>query len=109
MAYDQAVAERIRVQIEALQPYTEKRMFGGIAFFVNGNMACGIIGDKVMVRVGREGYEEALARPHAGPFDMTGRAMKGWVSISPDGYASDEGLRSWVRQGVGFAATLPPK
>lgn len=109
MAYDQEVAERIRRRIEEMQPYTEKRMFGGIAFFVNGNMACGVIGDSVMVRVGPERYEEAMAQPHAGPFDLTGRPMKGWVSIAPEGYASDEGLAGWVSQGVAFAATLPAK
>jgi TfoX/Sxy family transcriptional regulator of competence genes len=109
MAYDQAVAERIREEIRVMRPHTEKRMFGGIAFFVNGNMACGVIGDRVMVRVGPERYEEALAQPHAGPFDMTGRAMRGWVSIAPEGYASDERLSDWVGQGVEFAATLPAK
>jgi TfoX/Sxy family transcriptional regulator of competence genes len=109
MAYNQEVTERIRGLIEAMQPYTEKRMFGGIAFFVSGNMACGVIGDRVIVRVGLERYEEALARPHAGPFDMTGRAMKGWVSVQPDGYASDKGLGDWISQGVRFAATLPAK
>lgn len=109
MAYDEAVAERIREQIRAMRPYTEKRMFGGIAFFVNGNMACGVIGDRVMVRVGPERYEEALAQPHVGPFDMTGRAMRGWVSLTPEGYTSDEQLSDWVGQGVEFAVTLPAK
>jgi TfoX/Sxy family transcriptional regulator of competence genes len=109
MAYDQAVAERIREQLKAMRPYTEKRMFGGIAFFVNGNMACGVIGDAVMVRVGPERYEEALAQPHAGPSDMTGRPMRGWVRIAPEGYASDDALSEWISQGVEFAAALPPK
>lgn len=109
MAYDQVVAERIRRQIEAMQPHTEKRLFGGIAFFVNGNMACGVIGDRVIVRVGPERYEGALVQPHVGPFDMTGQPMKGWVSVAPEGYASDQGLRGWIGQGVGFAATLPAK
>lgn len=109
MAYDEEVAERIRGLMGQTQPYTEKRMFGGVAFFVNGNMACGVIGDRIMVRVGPEGYEEALARPHAGPFDMTGRPMRGWVSVEPEGYASDEGLAGWIEEGVAFAATLPAK
>ena len=109
MAYDEAVAARMRGLMEGLRPYTEKRLFGGIAFFVNGNMACGVIGDRIMVRVGPEDYEEALARPHAGPFDMTGRPMRGWVSVEAAGHASEEGLAGWVEQGVAFAATLPAK
>jgi len=109
MAYNQDLAERIRAQLAPLQPYTEKSMFGGIAFFVNGNMACGVSGDTLMVRVGPASYEEALGQPHARPFDMTGRPMKGWVGVDPEGYASDENLVDWIRQGVEFAATLPRK
>ena len=109
MAYNQELAERIREQLALLLPYTEKSMFGGIAFFVNGNMACGVSGDALMVRVGPASYEEALGRPGARPFDMTGRPMKGWVGVGPEGYASDESLVDWIRQGVEFAASLPPK
>ena len=109
MAYNQDLAERIREQLASLQPYTEKSMFGGIAFFIGGNMACGVSGDTLMVRVGPARYEAALGRQHARPFDMTGRPMKGWVGVDPEGYASDESLVSWIRQGVEFAASLPPK
>ncbi len=109
MAYNHELAERIRAQFALLQPYTEKAMFGGIAFFVNGNMACGVSGDRLMARVGPGSYEEALARPGARPFDMTGRPMKGWVGVEAEGYASDQSLADWVGQAVAFAASLPPK
>jgi hypothetical protein len=72
-------------------------------------MACGVNQDRLIVRVGPERYEEALAHPQAAPFDMTGRAMKGWVFVNPEGTQSDDALRAWVEQGVEFALTLPPK
>jgi hypothetical protein len=76
---------------------------------VSGNMACGVYKDSLIVRVGPERYEKALGRPHTRPFDITGRPMKGWVMVEREGYGSDEALRGWVRQGVDFALTLPPK
>ncbi|MDO8612139.1 MAG: TfoX/Sxy family protein [Dehalococcoidia bacterium] len=87
----------------------EKRMFGGIAFMLRGNMCCGIVRDDLMVRVGPERHEEALAQPHARPMDFTGRAMRGMVYVTPEGFRTDEGLKSWVEQGLGFAASLPAK
>ena len=109
MAYNEDLADRIRDQLEAMQPYPEKRMFGGIAFFLNGNMACGVSGDELMVRVGPERYEEALAQPYARPFDITGRPMTGWVMIASAGCASETDLKGWVQAGVDFALKLPPK
>ena len=109
MPYDVDLGLRIRQVLGGLTGLTDKRMFGGIGFHVNGNMACGVYKDALIVRVGPEGYEEALARPHARPFDITGRPMKGWVMVDRDGYRSEEALREWVRQGVDFALTLPPK
>ena len=109
MPYDEDVEMRIREVLSGLPDLIDKRMFGGIGFLVKGNMACGVHKDALIVRVGPEGYEESLARPHARPFDITGRPMKGWVMVGPDGYRSDDDLRSWVRQGVDFALTLTPK
>jgi TfoX/Sxy family transcriptional regulator of competence genes len=100
---------RIRQVLGGLTVLTDKKMFGGIGFLVNGNMACGVHKDALIVRVGPEGYEKALAGPHTRPFDITGRPMKGWVMVDREGYGSDEALREWVRQGVDFALTLPPK
>ena len=81
MAYDEGLAQRIREALDELRPpaLVEKKMFGGIGFMVQGNMACGVNKDKLIVRVGPAGYQEALTRPHAMVFDITGRPMKGWV------------------------------
>jgi len=108
MAYNEELARRIRAHLATVE-HGEKRMFGGVAFFVNGNMACGVSGDTLMVRVGPAGYEEALRRPGTRPFDMTGRPMKGWVGVDPEGLATEEMLEDWIRQGVQFAASLPAK
>lgn len=108
MAYDEALAERIR-QILAGEPTTERKMFGGIAFMVCGNMLVGVTRDDLMVRVGAAAHEDSLARPHARPMDFTGRPMKGMVYVGPEGYASDANLRAWVERGLSFARTLPAK
>ena len=84
MAYDEGLAHRVREVLRDLPGLVEKKMFGGIGFLVHGNMACGVNGDELIVRVGPEGYQEALARPHARPFDMTGRPMKGWVWVASE-------------------------
>jgi TfoX/Sxy family transcriptional regulator of competence genes len=109
MAYDECLARRIREMLGKLPGLTERKMFGGIAFMLQGNMACGVTGENLVVRVGRERYQEALTRPHTRPFDMTGRPMKGWVMVAPDGCCSDEDLKKWVQQGVDFAHTLVAK
>jgi TfoX/Sxy family transcriptional regulator of competence genes len=109
MAYDEGLAQRTREALGELPGLVEKKMFGGVGFMVQGNMACGVNKDDLIVRVGAERYEEALAKPHTRPFDMTGRPMKGWVMVASDGYESDDALKSWVQQGVDFALTLPAK
>jgi hypothetical protein len=109
MAYDERLAERARRQLVALADIFEKRMFGGVGFLLCGNMACGVHGDRLIVRVGPEGYEAALAEPHVAPFDMTGRPMRGWVTVGPEGYAADADLRDWLQRGLEFASTLPAK
>ena len=109
MAYDQALAERIQDVLGDLEGLEEKRMFGGVGYLVHGNMACGVHKEALIVRVGPGAYEEALARPHAGVFDMTGRPMTGWVMVDPEGLEADQELRAWVQQGVDFAMTLPRK
>jgi len=109
MAYDEGLAQRVREEMAELPGYVEKKMFGGIGFMLQGNMACGVIGEDLIVRVGPERYESALAEPHAKPFDMTGRPMRGWVVITSSGYRLDEDLARWVRQGVSYARSLPAK
>ena len=109
MAYDDGLAERVRELLAVRVDVTERRMFGGLAFMVGGHMACGITGDDLMVRVGREGYDDALAHPHAREMDFTGRPMTGYVYIDAAGIAEDGGLREWVERGVAFVTTLPAR
>ena len=99
MAYDEGLAQRIREALADADGLMERRMFGGIAFMLHGNMAVGISGDELMVRVGPEGYDEALAQPHARVFDMTGRVMRGWVVVAAEGIVDDGALDAWVQQG----------
>lgn len=109
MAYDEGLAQRIREALADADGLSERRMFGGIAFMLHGNMAVGISGDELMVRVGPEAYEDALAQPHARVFDMTGRVMRGWVVVAAEGIADDGALDDWVRRGADYARSLPPK
>lgn len=109
MAYDEGLAERVREALADVAAVDEKRMFGGIAFMVNGHMACGVTGERFMVRVGPEGYAAALAAPHAREMDFTGRPLKGFVFVDADGYASDEDLAGWIEQSLTFVRSLPPK
>jgi hypothetical protein len=109
MAYNQGLAERIEVALGDLPGLEQKKMFGGIGYLLDGNMACGVHGDALIVRVGRERYGDALLAPHTREFDMTGRPMVGWVVVGAEGIASDADLTDWVAQGVAFARTLPRK
>ncbi len=109
MAYDRGLAQRVREQLEVVPGFAEKKMFGGLCFTIFGNMACGILGDGIIVRVGRERHQEALKHPYTKPFDFTGKPMRGWVVVSSDGIDSDEELEAWLARGVDFARSLPPK
>jgi hypothetical protein len=109
MAYDEKLAERIRGHMASIQDLVEKKMFGGIGFLIQGNMACGVNGENLIVRVGPEQYEAALKEPHVGQFDMTGRPMKGWVVVAPEGIATEAELGSWIQRGVVIAQSLPEK
>ena len=109
MAYDPGMAERIRNLLADQPGVTEKKMFGGVAFMVDGNMACGVANDEMMLRVGVDGFDELVAQPGVRPFDMTGRPMKGWVLVSHDVIEEDDDLEAWMMRGVAFARSLPPK
>jgi TfoX/Sxy family transcriptional regulator of competence genes len=109
MAYDEGLATRVREVLGDQPGVAEKKMFGGLAFLVGGNMACGVRGDDRMVRVAADQAEAALEEPGARPFDMTGRPMKGWLLVAADGHAEDDDLRRWVGRGVAYAGSLPPK
>jgi TfoX/Sxy family transcriptional regulator of competence genes len=109
MAFDEALADRVRDMLGARADVSERKMFGGIAFMVGGNMAVGVIKDDLMVRLDPADAEKALAEPHARPMDFTGRPMKGMVYVDRSGTADEEDLASWVDAGADFAASLPPK
>lgn len=108
MAYDERLADRVRHVLEGGPGISERKMFGGIAFMVDGHMACGIAGDELMLRLGPEGAEAALRRPGVRPMDFTGRPMKGMVFVAPQGLRG-AALRRWVEAAAAFARTLPPK
>lgn len=109
MAFDEDVAGRVRATLAAARVQaTERRMFGGLAFLVGGHMCVGVLGNELVVRVGPDGYEYALARPHAREMDFTGRALRGWVVVAPAAVADEASLAFWVGHGLDVVTTLPP-
>ncbi len=108
MAYDEDLAARVRDLLAPLSEFEERKMFGGLAFVVNTHMACGIVKDDLMVRVGKDGYDAALARG-ATEMDFTGRPMRGMVIVPGPQVGDELSLESWVAQAVAFAQTEPPK
>lgn len=109
MAYDEGLAERLREVFQDRPGVEEKKMFGGLAFMLNGHMCCGVLGETLMARVGPEQYEDLLAKPHAREMDFTGRSMKGFVYVDPQGTESDADLIAWVLACQSFILSLPPK
>ena len=109
MAFDQGLAQRLREQLDGSGPVAERRMFGGLAFLVDGNMCVGVMGEELIARVGPEATDGALARPGSRLFDFTGRPMKGWVMVEPGALEADEVLAAWVQDALRYARTLPPK
>ncbi len=109
MAYNEQLADKIRTQISSHPAYSERKMFGGIGFMIAGNMACGVHGDGLMARVGKERYEEALTRPHVTQFMGSGRPMKGWIRLTAEGCADEPYLKKWVDDCLKIAEALPPK
>lgn len=109
MAHDEELAQRIRDLLADEPDVTEKRMFGGLAFLVEGRMAVAASGSGgLMVRCDPEDTDALVAEPGAHPFEMRGKAMRGWVRVDEEGVAGDDGLRSWTWPAVGFARSLPP-
>jgi TfoX/Sxy family transcriptional regulator of competence genes len=110
MAYDEELANRIRELIAVEKGLTEMRMFGGLAFLIDGNMSVGVSGQGgLMVRVDPAETEALVAKPHARPFEMRGRAMQGWLRVDSEGVRTKRQLEPWVRRGVAYARSLPPK
>lgn len=109
MAFDEGLAQRVRETLEGRFAVTERRMFGGLAFLLDGKMFVGISGSKLMARVGAERYQDALALPHVREMDFTGKPMNGYVYIEPLGLADDENLNAWVSWCAGYVERLPAK
>ena len=109
MAVNEALVARIRSALANEPNVTEKKMFGGVAFMVGGNMCCGVNTDDLMLRVGADGHNAALRRPHARPMDITGRPMKSMVFVGAAGTERDADLRGWIDTALDFVRTLPPK
>jgi TfoX/Sxy family transcriptional regulator of competence genes len=110
MAFDEGLAQRIRSVLDARSDVDERKMFGGIGFLIGGNMACGVHGEDLIVRVDRDESDALIeSEPGARKFDMTGRPMRGWILVAPEATADDGELERWVRRGEEFAASLPPK
>ena len=109
MAYDERLADRVRAGLTGRSDISERKMFGGLAFMLSGNMCCCVSDRGLILRVGVDAYDDALALPHAGLMDFTGRPMRGWIMVEPDGLASDDDLAVWVSRATEFVATLAAK
>jgi TfoX/Sxy family transcriptional regulator of competence genes len=107
MAYDEALADRIRSVLP--RGVTEKAMFGGMAFLFGGNMSVGVVEDRMVVRLHPDEYDATLQQTHVREMDFSGRPMKGWVYVEPAGIKTPQQLAAWVRRGVDYAKSLPAK
>ena len=109
MAFDPELADRVRKALARRRGVTERKMFGGLAFMLNGHMCCGVLDKRLVFRLGEAGAAEALKRPHTRLMDFTGKPMKTMVYVEPAGLKTDKSLRDWVDRAVTFAKSLPPK
>jgi hypothetical protein len=109
MPYDEQLAARIRTQLARRRGLVEKRIFGGLAFLINGNMACGISGRELIVRLDPDDTARALQQRHTHIFSPTGRPMQGWILVRPAGLTTAAALKKWVQLGLTYARSLPPK
>jgi TfoX/Sxy family transcriptional regulator of competence genes len=109
VAIDPVLAERVRQQLADVKKVTEKEMFGGLAFFAAGNMCCSVSTDGLLVRIRPDLFHDALTRPNVSEVEMGSRTMKGYVRVNGDGVADDAELELWVRLGLSYAQSLPPK
>jgi TfoX/Sxy family transcriptional regulator of competence genes len=107
MAYDEPLANRVRHLFEGRRGVVERKMFGGLAFLLQGRMCCGIVGNDLMVRVPLDDYEVLLRRRHVRPMDFTGKPLKGFVYVAPAALRTSSALRRWVARGEGVAKNSP--
>jgi TfoX/Sxy family transcriptional regulator of competence genes len=109
MAFNDELAERIRERLSQHRRIKEKLLFGGIGFFLNGNMLVCVWQDSLIVRLGVAAEDEVFLEPHVRKFDVTGKPMKGWIMVEPDGVEDDEQLNNWIERALAFVKTLPEK
>tara|TARA_B100000686_G_C16069265_1_gene608556 strand:- start:90 stop:419 length:330 start_codon:yes stop_codon:yes gene_type:complete len=109
MAYDAVLAERLRVLLQGRKGITEARMFGGVAYLLNGHICCGVRDELLLLNLGEERVARTIGQPHVREIDFTAKTAKGIVGITVEGYRSDEALRAWVSRAVAFVIKLPPK
>jgi len=109
MPFDETLAKRVRPLLSRRKGFAGKKMFGGMGYLLNGNMCCGVWKESLILRIGRDAYEEALTEPFVKEFDITGRPMTGWVMVEPEGIEDDQDLKDWVRQAIRFTSSLPAK
>ena len=109
MGYNEKLANRIRALLGKRKGFTEKKMFGGVTFLLNGRMCCGVHKDDLIVRVGAEKYKGALGLSHTRPMDFTGRPTTGFIFVDPEGWSNDTVLRKWLGMGVDYVSTIPKK
>lgn len=109
MAYDLKLADRIRLVLRRKRGIEERKMFGGLAFLVNGHMSVGVVGPDLVVRLGDELAREALERPHTREMDFTGKPLKSMIYVEPPGFRTEAALTRWVDEAITYARSLPPK
>lgn len=109
MAFDEQMADRLRIATAGMPGISEKKMFGGLAFLLNGNMFCGIVDTKLMLRVGAESYKAILAKPHISEMDFTGKPMTGFVYVEQQGFATDKKLKACLQWAYAYVSELPVK
>ena len=109
MAFDESLAACIREALARTKNVEEKTMFGCICFFLNGNALVGVWKDRLIARLGPDAYEDAKLEPHVGEFDITGKPMKGWVVVEPEGVDDDDQFTGWIERAMQFVRTLPKK
>lgn len=109
MAFDAALADRVRPLLKRRAGFAEKKMFGGLGFLLHGNMCVGVWKEFLILRLGPEAGAAALDQPHVRPFDITGKPMKGWAMVEPEGVESGAALERWIDAAVDFVCELPAK
>ena len=109
MAYDEILADRVEVLLKGKRSIAKKKMFGGLCFMVNGNMACGVEKNKLVVRIGPESYKKTLKMKHVRKMDFTGKPLKGFIYVMPEGLRRTDSLKKWIDRGIRFAQSLSNK